>query len=241
MPEMKFEPKHPKPKMITQRAGPVNVSMGRETDPSSIEVKEIQKPQPLQSVRFEVSQTVDADLQPDNEMPLRSDLSSIISPAKQQNNLSSQDCILKEEFSHSETQANIQQLATLDEERHKQQEKQAQDLILLDDWRDEVQIGFEQVGSLTAIKLYQAGVMKDKKMLGLDMRSMSTCCDAESLEKFCDEWLMPCLMTKENSKTKQLKLIVHGEMLQELIRKLQTHESLALSQTNIATQQQEQV
>lgn len=30
---------------------------------------------------------------------------------------------------------------------------------------------------------------------------------------------MPCVTTKENPKTKQLKLLVHGEMLQELITK----------------------
>ena len=193
---MKLDMQNPKSKIITQRAGPVNGSMARETDPSSIQVKEIQKPQPLQSVRFEVSQTVDADLQLDNEMPLRSDLSSIISPAKQQHNLSSQDCILKEELSHSETHANIQQLAILDEEKRKQEQNQALDLILVDDWRDDVQIGFEQVGCHIAIKLFEAGVMKDKKMLGLDMRQMASCCGAESLEQFCNEWLMPCLTTK---------------------------------------------
>ena len=67
--------------MITQRAGPINYSMARETDPSSILVKEVKKPAPVQSIQFDVSHTVDVE-QPNNDLPLRSDLSSIISPAK---------------------------------------------------------------------------------------------------------------------------------------------------------------
>ena len=46
---------------------------------------------------------------------------------------------------------------------------------------------------------------------------------------------MPCVTTKENPKTKQLKLLVHGEMLQELITKQQSGGGYA-SQTNIAAQ-----
>ena len=157
--------------MITQRAGPINYSMARETDPSSILVKEVKKPAPVQSIQFDVSHTVDAE-QPNNDLPLRSDLSSIISPAKQQQIFSSQDDYMniKEEYSHSETHANIQQLAVLDKERVKKPITPSGDAILLDDWREDVQIGFEPMGGHTAIKLFEAGVMKDRKMLGHDIR-----------------------------------------------------------------------
>ena len=76
--------------------------------------------------------------------------------------------------------------------------------------------------------------MKDRKMLGHDIRSLARSYEAGSLEEFCNEWLMPCVTTKENPKTKQLRLLIHGEMLQELVKKQQAYQSSGLSQTNVA-------
>ena len=43
----------------------------------------------------------------------------------------------------------------------------------MDDWRDGVQTTFEPNENHTAIKLFENGVMKDKKMISQDIKQMA--------------------------------------------------------------------
>ena len=48
--------------------------------------------------------------------------------------------------------------------------QQTDNIFLVDDWRDGVQTTFEPNENHTAIKLFENGVMKDKKMISQDIK-----------------------------------------------------------------------
>ena len=77
----------------------------------------------------------------------------------------------------------------------------SENVVVVDDWREGVQVSFEVINDRSAIKLFENGVMKDKKMISQDFKQMAQNYESTSLEEFCNEWLMPCISVKQNPKS----------------------------------------